>query len=467
MKKIKVIGLSLLLFLLCGCGKAYEGEEVTKQSVEHKFPEFEYDSSKTQWNLSDNHKIAVTETGYYFVRNASLLDEAFPYSSIDVPCKVLYYYDIDTDKANPVCSKIGCEHNDNQCDAYFNNFEGADLSGFVYYDKRLYMLSYDKKNGTNLISYNNQGMDKKEEMKLCVDPNYIPRVGQNNDFTIFEGYVYFWVVKYDNNEMLAKNCFYRKKLGSSDDAELLLSNDETKEQNSKTSNSKFGSICVVDNELFVMNWIYENESNIMKYELYKVEADKGVVLLLQNECTWSEKRSENDNQMNLSEFCVDEDNNLYYVDEYNDTKVVYMYNLKTNEKVKIYEDNGKNIFVMCDNQYVYISVVGDKEDTKLIITDHSGKIIYERKIGILEVMKKNSEGAVNAYFVGVDSRYVIVRLENRADFSFNEEYVEEKMGDISELFVKKTDTYKYALLLKSSIGTGNEEWIQMYNGMNK
>lgn len=169
----------LILTGLTACGKDYSGEEVSTKEVVQKFENFNYDSMKIPYYQKDNHVIAVSENGYYFVRNVSAwgydnfvnlyygrISEKSAIKASDKKKygKVIYYYDINKNTASPLCNKADCRHNTIDCEAYFDNINDEDIQdngGFVYYKNQLYMLSYDEKNGIKLLSYNNLGKDKK------------------------------------------------------------------------------------------------------------------------------------------------------------------------------------------------------------------------------------------------------------------------------------------------------------------
>ncbi len=159
---------------LSACGKNYSGEEVTTVTYENKFPDFVYNSNDFQYYIKDNHKIAVAEDGYYFARNYSVKSDNMINSKYyqddskdktsnseeNAYGKILYYYDVNSETVTPLCSKIDCKHNNVECEAYFDA-GGENDGGFVYYKHRLYMISYDDTSGTKLISFDENGHDKR------------------------------------------------------------------------------------------------------------------------------------------------------------------------------------------------------------------------------------------------------------------------------------------------------------------
>ena len=205
MKKTLVAIMILSACALSACGKNYSGEEVTTVTYENKFPDFVYDSNDFQYYIKDNHKVAVAEDGYYFARNYSVKSDNMINSKYyqddskdktgnsdeSAYGKILYYYDVNSETVTTLCSKIDCKHNNVECEAYFDA-GGENDGGFVYYKHRLYMISYDDTSGTKLISFDENGHDKKEYCVINDNPEYVPYGGGTNDLCIFKNAVYSW-----------------------------------------------------------------------------------------------------------------------------------------------------------------------------------------------------------------------------------------------------------------------------------
>lgn len=76
-----------------------------------------------------NYPMTKSESGYYFF----------------LPNKFLYYIDGKSMNTIPLCNKVNCLHNDEECDAYFNLFvtpaNALNLSNIIqYYEDSLYMI---------------------------------------------------------------------------------------------------------------------------------------------------------------------------------------------------------------------------------------------------------------------------------------------------------------------------------------
>jgi len=192
----------------CGTGADYSSEEITTEAIsqdqnqqkeQEEVPRIDYNFDKNPYYQKDNHNVVVAEDGYYFVRNTTssgIMDNfisnhygsIFSHSDVkmaknesDERGKIIYYYDINTQKVTPLCSKINCGHNSEECETYFGDVPDE---GFVYYNKHLYMRTYDETAGLRLVSYDKNGKNKKEECVISADPEYQPCVGNNNDVCI-------------------------------------------------------------------------------------------------------------------------------------------------------------------------------------------------------------------------------------------------------------------------------------------
>ncbi len=456
MKKVISIFLLICVVMVSGC-KSYSGEEIENTVAQKLFPDFQYDSSTSPYYQGDNGKIAIAEEGYYLnVNNSS---------------KKIYYYDINSKTVTPLCSKIGCDHSTKECDACFNDIKGnIDKSGFVYYNHRLYMIAYDKENGTTLVSYNAQGLERKEEVRICADTNFIP-VNGTNRFCIFDGQVYCWVVKFDNSDMVAKYRLYNMSIGKGEKAQEMLSVNITREQYDKFMSDPLLCLYPTKEALYVVTEEYDVEADKRIHKLYKAKkSDSSVSCVLQSESP--RKRSSGSggsSYIDMYKVCLDNNSNLYYVNRFKDGSKLYSYNLDTEEKKLIYSVAADEVEVMCDDEYIYVSVRSgllQQSCAQLIIFDKNGGVKYRREIKRSELDERAGEYDSGG-FVGVDERYVIIEVSHSADFDFNNEIVTYEIpnGDTCT-YLKPTENPKLAIMLKSDIGTGNEKWIEMYNGMN-
>ncbi|MDO5381640.1 MAG: hypothetical protein Q4F06_02830 [Eubacteriales bacterium] len=450
---------------LIGCGADYSSEELVTQDVQNKFPEFSFNSDEQPYYQKDNHIIAVAEKGYYFVRNFPSgyldnftntkyfrLEEDRNILSADSKSygKMIYFYDINTDTVTPLCSKVDCKHNTTSCQAYFDTVEGdEDGGGFVYYNHRLYMVSYDNKAGMKLVSYDEHGSNQKDECVINSNPEYIPYFGGNNDVCIFNGYVFSCGKrnKSSRDPINSEIVLFRTKM-TDKTTEILLTLEETTEQFKYTKNFNC-DIEVADNKMYIKTCSYNVEQDIFTYVLYESEGENLKEILRTNAPRDCNNRAEGEIYASIKGFAIDNNRNLYYVDEVESQGLflkaeLWKYDLDTKTKNKIYDlTNTIGYSVMCDDKYIYLNQYkGNSDISRLVIIDKDGNEVY---------VKQYSD---KCDLAGVDDRYVIIRTSCKSNFSFNEETKS-----------SPTDTYKYAALKKTSIGTGNEEWLQIYNGM--
>lgn len=457
----------LILTGLTACGNDYSGEEVSTKEVVQKFENFNYDSMKIPYYQKDNHVIAVSENGYYFVRNVSAwgydnfvnlyygrISEKSAIKASDKKKygKVIYYYDINKNTASPLCNKADCRHNTIDCEAYFDNINDEDIQdngGFVYYKNQLYMLSYDEKNGIKLLSYNNLGKDKKEVCVITDNPEYIPLSGSDNDICIFNQYVYCWGVRSMDESLQSEIVLFKTNIenGNSD---IVFQYKETANQNKVTKNYS-RDIEIANNKIYFSICLYDEESDELIYSLYESDGTEGsnfnkvFNVSSAKDCNDRDKDKEN---YSMKNYALDNQNNLYFIDEIESDKlnvscILYKYNFTDKTITKINEFNTIGYKVVCDDTYIYLSLYD-----QFIFLNKDGQIVYQKYIG---ADKNNSSG--KAEVVGVDDRYVIIRTDNISDFSFN------NLEDNTII-----DSDKFAVLDKSLIGTGKEEWIEMYNG---
>ena len=146
-------------------------------------------------------------------------------------------------------------------------------------------------------------------------------------------------------------------------------------------------------------------------------------------------------------FAVDTTGNVFFVDELSadglKKKVkLCRYNIAAGDIKDVY-DMGVLISycVMCDDDKIYLDTQDNDTTGKLIILDKEGNHIYSK------------EFSRYGRLLGLDDRYVVVSLMGGNDFKDDPQ----DSG--------WTECYRYAILQKDTIGTGNEKWKQMYNGM--
>lgn len=91
MKKIsclfRLIPCIIMTIFVLGCGY-YSDDELDVTAGKSAFPDYEYNQERAQL-LSDRARIAISESGYYYIMN-----------------DILYFYDINNSLNMPLCSRV-------------------------------------------------------------------------------------------------------------------------------------------------------------------------------------------------------------------------------------------------------------------------------------------------------------------------------------------------------------------------
>lgn len=481
MKKIYIILIAICFISSAGCGNAknYISEEIPEQTLvdensTEEVDDFQYDFTQNPYYLKDNHDVVVADGGYYFVRNTTLsggcdnmVKDRYSVISSDISAimnagdtafgKMIYYYDINKRKVTPLCSNINCKHNSADCEAYFKNIEDGEESGYVYYNDRIYMTVYDSNSGIKLISYDKWGKDQKTQCDICKDPNYLPCVGSNNDVCILNGMVYSWGIKneLDGGTVGYEIVLFRTEINNNK-TEIIKKINMTEKQYKYTKNYS-NDIQISNNKLYVKVCHYDEEADAYTYNLYELDDKTGTLIdvLTINTPRDCNKRANQEQYAGMRGYAVDKDGNIFYVDEMTDAGLdmsvrLRKYNINTKITEDIYTlDHLVGYKVMCDDDYVYLQA--DERAT------YKGKIIIMDKDGNEKYIKSYNK---YVFLEGIDDRYLIVKI--------NVDPFKNSMDDSTFIELndnEKPETYVYAILRKSTIGTGNEEWKKMYNGM--
>ena len=173
-KSLKAILLcAVLIFsVLSGCG----GKDNGAASADYEYSDYVFDNNEAQYYMSDN--AAAAETGYYYIANAPVYTTSY---------KFLYYFDMINKNSMPLCTKLNCEHDDENCDAYLSAEECLS-SNIWYYNQRIYMIERsDEKD--RLVSYDKTGRDKKNVADLSVDGRSV--IQSQNRACVSHGKLYY------------------------------------------------------------------------------------------------------------------------------------------------------------------------------------------------------------------------------------------------------------------------------------
>lgn len=122
---------------------------------DYEYSDYKFDSEKSQFYMAEN--TAAAENGYYYISNAPVNDVNYDF---------IYFYDMKNQTSLPLCSKLNCEHDSENCDAYITDDECAG-NCIWYYKERLYMVERTAEKDL-LVSYDKNGRDKKTQAELSV-----------------------------------------------------------------------------------------------------------------------------------------------------------------------------------------------------------------------------------------------------------------------------------------------------------
>ncbi len=123
---------------------------------DYEYSDYKFDSEKSQFYMAEN--TAAAENGYYYISNAPVNDVNYDF---------IYFYDMKNQTSLPLCSKLNCEHGDENCDAYISENKCVE-NNIWYYKGRLYMIERTGEKDL-LVSYDKNGRDKKTQAELSVD----------------------------------------------------------------------------------------------------------------------------------------------------------------------------------------------------------------------------------------------------------------------------------------------------------
>ena len=141
----------LLIIPLASCKSyaEYDGDD------NYAYSDYEFNNEESQFYMAKN--TAAAENGYYYISNSPVNDVNYDF---------IYFYDMKNQTSLPLCSKLNCEHDDENCDAYITDNECVG-NCIWYYKGRLYMIERTGEKDL-LVSYDKNGRDKKTQAELSV-----------------------------------------------------------------------------------------------------------------------------------------------------------------------------------------------------------------------------------------------------------------------------------------------------------
>lgn len=137
------------VMIFVGCSNKGRSSE----NVDYEYSDYVFDNDAPQYYMSNSS--AAAPSGYYFIGDAAISTGSE---------RFLYYFDMVNKSVMPLCTKLNCEHNSQDCDAYVSD-KSRVTGGLWYYNNRLYMIERTDEKDL-LVSYDKTGRDKKTEAVL-------------------------------------------------------------------------------------------------------------------------------------------------------------------------------------------------------------------------------------------------------------------------------------------------------------
>lgn len=514
MKK-KLIFILACVVLLTSCNSKKYTEGIETEAAKKEVEDTGYVST-----LKTNGFLCASAKGYYFMPENTVGP-----SQIGKKIPFWNYYDIELCTCIPLCSKVNCDHGTiDGCEAIFYDYladaketggiyDHRHISNFVYYQGRLFRISYDEKNGTRLVSYDLSGNDMVVERIVEPDANCRPLdvAGKINDstFTIHKGYLYMYLytIKDDGS---TEHKYIKAKLGSKDAYEVLLDYKTT-----STMKGISGVRVVEDNDNIYMyrplggrNKVFYNfaiysynvNTNELKEEFNSKES--------WNDSLFVEPIREQQEGIQYGETDIYSDffhvsgNDIYIYGHYYEQAVMYHLDLITgkmeildlpdenkyiNGKIVRRQTSNKDVgkrMIVDENYIYYLSPYPslDRDDPEYIqyftekylngedYKNRSTSILYVYDRKTLEAVYKFEGSFLNKSMCNID----LDDLYKNNTEKFNEAVVScytdggyqsimriEGVDD-RYLIITVNDGYKYMALDKSTIGSGSEIWKCIY-----
>ena len=460
MKKLKkFVSICMMAAMICTVGCS--GGEESREQVQYEYSDYEFDSNNAQYYMKSS---AAAEDGYYYVANSPIYTKSNSF---------LYYFDMIKKNAMPLCTKLNCEHNDENCDAYLSSDEcvGYDI---WYYNKRIYMIERTAEKDI-LVSYDKTGRDKKTSAVLSVDGMSVNSSASRS--CVNKGRLYYVLVG-ENAQYL-----YVVSLTDNKDPELIKEYPVTSEYRESLTLYPISDVVYIR----YVKGITEVENNYL-IETLDIASSK-VTVTYDYSKDYTGELCQIDRWHDRTYF--DEDGCFYYVSFSENSYDINKLNLKTKECSKIYsidlcDDKGeKEMYISLlgfDGTYLYLYEQPDlsvKENRKnkelkneLHVIQMDGAeydTITLKKSYIYNDRYREIAGATPLIGIGIlagDSRYMLI-TSGTCDIS-GLEMTEEDMERYKELTEKANMAHSsganvnvVGVLDKKQLGTKTHQWINI------
>lgn len=387
-----------IICILTGCGQPKD-EEVSTAPFSLQSIQSGYDGQP--FFESAFSSFVKTENGYYYY------DQSYRLSYIN-NLTYLMYFDKDTKKAVPVCSKADCTHTaEDDCDAIFSmTDENEDKNvGYVhylwYYNGNLYTMANNYENNVNVYYIYQISFDGSKRTK------YIKIIeGDITGFNMYyhRGYIYAAFAYGEDKAVL-----YRVKLEKNAKPELIYEFTGT--------GAMFTGFDLYDTGITFMNSYFTDttyENGVGTIEYYNPVTEE-ITTLMDEAFFDSYKVVEND---------------IYYSKD----GEIYAYNINSGNE-KLFYTCDYPVYISYDGKYLYAEVCS------INLEDYSEHYIY-----VL-----SPEGEL------VDT----IQAASSQDCYFGDEDYLFQMFDLDEDLKGKADMAVIKAFDKSQIGTEKHEWIDL------
>ena len=438
------------VMIFVGCSNKGRSSE----NVDYEYSDYVFDNDAPQYYMSNSS--AAAPSGYYFIGDAAISTGSE---------RFLYYFDMVNKSVMPLCTKLNCEHNSQDCDAYVSD-KSRVTGGLWYYNNRLYMIERTDEKDL-LVSYDKTGRDKKTEAVLSVNGMSVVSSRQRACFSHGKLYYiltsektqYLYYVQVGTNTQPQFIKEYSTVYGIRETITLYPVGE-------KVYVKLVSGITDVTND-YILESIDINDNNVSK--VYDYMSDGSIF------------RGEADDWNNGA--YIDESGNMYFISLTEDSYILNKMNTvsKDNEEIFVIDlsqDTGKKEaytdFLGIDDKYIYIlervdfSIAENRKNkelkNKLDILDTKGNIVDVIEFTTNdEYAKENQVGTegngLQFDFFNGDSRYMLFAVEgySKTGIEFSEQNIKKYKECVEKLRgqQKTVTTYSYAVIDKKDIGTGN------------
>lgn len=205
----------ILIVIVCifamgaGCAKSENEKDETVQSTQTVVDLKEAKEQKLVLeNDSFNYEEKTDAQSFLYAAEVTKAPDGYYYwdEMNETGLGMLMYYDTQSGKSVPLCSRPNCSHDNTECNAYFNRAgetgDYFDRSFIQYYDGNVYILGYDSEQYVNLYKVAADGSSWEKYMRLYkADMTSSDGTDSNSDIQttqwtpprvmIHRGYVYY------------------------------------------------------------------------------------------------------------------------------------------------------------------------------------------------------------------------------------------------------------------------------------